>query len=164
MITGAYDDWKNKKSIEDIMVTIFSAWGQIYMHTSVVLYALVMYASVSICDLTLQQIKNVKHRNDVIPVRECYKLLKMWKMRQELIYKTVEEINECFDYTLLLSIFYLFIAFVNEFFYIFSYIMDGDYSVSEQLIDASYVTIYVLTLSLVCFPADFLSSKVTSWY
>ena len=42
VITGAYDDWLYGKSIEDVIVTIFSAWAQIYMHTSVILYALVI--------------------------------------------------------------------------------------------------------------------------
>ena len=144
-------------------MNFFSSAMYIYPCTSLVLYAVLTYASASICNLTIQQMSRLKDKKEEISDRECLNHLQTWKVRQELLNQTVEAINDCFGFTLLIASYSLSISIVNTTFYIFCGFMD-DYSNSQMFPYFSFITNFCLILALISFPADYLASAVSRFF
>ena len=74
----------------------------IYPQISIVLYGVVTYATARICNLTYQEMSSLKDQIENISDLEVFNCLQKWKIRQELVNQTVDAINDCFGFTLLL--------------------------------------------------------------
>ena len=143
----------------DNFIPALSIILQIYPYTSLVLYAVITYAAGRICNFTNHQMKHLKDQNEELSQLEYNNHLEKWNMRQILVNQIVASTNDCFGFILLLSTYYLFITWVNFTFFIFTEIMDS-FFISKIMFYFYVMLNYIIALSLICFPADYLASEV----
>ena len=144
-----YDAWLNDYHLQRLVIESFSELMYIYPYASLVLYAVVTYASASICNLTNNQMRRLKDQNEKISHRECSNHLEKWKQRQELLNQTVEAINNCFGWTLLLTTYCFSISIVSTSFFIFTAVIGQP--LSQVLNMCGSILNYTITLAIICF-------------
>ena len=115
---------------------------QIYHTTVLVLFSLTSYATASVFNKIHKEIESSPIRVSCVNF-DC--LIK-WKHFHLLTCDTVDAINNCFGWSLCLSTPFLFIAIINEAFYIF-----GE-RVEMNLYEISFLLTYAIQISLICIP------------
>ena len=127
---------------------------QIYLLASLVLFAVISYTYTSVLKSFQQEVQVWNDNKVEISVLESCNLLKLWKRRLDLIWKTMESLDNCFTWTLLLCVSYLFTSFVTQSFYLFRGVMYDNDSVSKIMVDGCFLTFLIIDLSIICFPVD----------
>ena len=160
MFTVAINGWQYDYDCTRIIINFVGEAMCIYPLSSLVLYAVITYASAEISSLKNEEIRRLKDKKEKISQLECENYLQTWKVQQELVNQTVELINDCFGSTLLIATYSLSTSIVNTTFYIFCGFMDGD-STSIILPYFSFFINFFITLALISFPADYLAFAVS---
>lgn len=144
----------NSYPISEKLILSLALFLQIYLMASLVLFAVISYMSTSVLKSFHQEVQVWNDVNvDRISLLESSDLLEMWKRRVQLIWKTLEALDNCFSWTLFLSVSFLCISFVAQSFDLYLCVMNND-SALKIVIDASYLAFLIIELSLICIPVD----------
>lgn len=143
------------RSTNRIAISLMSTAVQIYPITAIVLCNITCYISAEIFDSIHNELNSVCKSTNTETVQTInYFQLKMLTRRYLLGCDTVDAINDCFGWTLLSSSCFIFVALINQSFNVFA--------VNERItpVAISFLVSNVITLILVCFPANRIQSKV----
>jgi hypothetical protein len=137
-----------------IFISFMSTVSIIYPLTALVVFSIHCYVS----SLLFESVQSEIHRNEIQLMngrdQDVRLLILAFKQRHILACKTVDSINHCFGWILLLSITFFYLAVINSSFYLFG--LDNIISMP----DVAFTTFTVIHLICVCFTADRVQIKV----
>ena len=139
-----------RSSARRIGMSLLSALSTIYPMTTLFLFVLLCYAS----SFTFQFIQTEMKRRQS-PVND-HEMLLMYKRLHIISCGTVDAVNNCFGFTLLLSTAFFFLTTINVTFYIFG----RDNAITTP--DIIFGSTALFHLSILCFSADYVRNKVIS--
>lgn len=133
----------------------------VYILTPLILFSTIIYACSEIFHLNYQQIKQCNSENLVLQIsdHQMSRLLFNWKKRHQWGCVTLSAINDCFGWILLLYTCFFCLAFIYLTFFIYHNNVT-DFSLFLTCMDSAFILSYIIQLSLMCLPVDYLSSKV----
>ena len=137
-----------------IFISVMSTVSIIYPLTAIVVFVIHCYVS----SLLFESVQSEIHRNQILLMsgrdQDVRHLMSTFKQRHILACGTVDGINHCFGWILLLSTTFFFVSVINSSFYLFG--LDNIISVP----DVAFTTFTVTHLICVCFTADRVQIKV----
>ena len=140
-----------ERPYKHMMLNLFSTFSQIYPITAVALFVVASYASSRAyqliqmnLNLLRKQETNDKHFIRLLALKNYY----------ALVCETVDDINDCFGWILIVSMPFHFVAFVTASFYLFSN-QDG-----LSFMSITYFSMHVFHLLILCCVADLVRDKV----
>ena len=149
-VVSGYSD-----AIMKILILSLALVMQIYSFSSLVLFAVISYTCTSVLKSFQQEVQVWNSKNVKISDLGSSNLLKLWKRRLQLIWKMLECINNCFTWTFLLSLCFLFTSFVTQSFYCYRGVMSTNhYDGSKFIVDGGFFSFLIIQLSLICIPVD----------
>ena len=134
--------------------SFMSTISTIYPLTAIVLFFIHCLVSSLLFESLLSEIKRAEIMLMNGRDQEVRQLLDTFKHRHILACDTVDGINHCFAWTLLLSVIFFFVAVINSSFYLFG--LDN----IVTLPDAAFTAFAVAHLTLLCLMADRIETKV----
>jgi len=153
----AYTHWiGGTLTLTKIAVIFLKDAMNIYILTPLPLFCAITYACAGIFELNIQQLKlSYSREGDMQPP---YSQIQ-WKTIHQWGCETVSAINSCFGLVLLLLSCFFFITFINMTFFIYQNNLNEFTSFGTWL-DSSFIACYIMQLSFMCFPIDYLRAKV----
>ena len=128
-----------------------------FITLSLVLFAICCYATAASFDLIKQEISRLNLIKMSPPV--ALNRLRKLKRCHALVCDTVDEIDDCFGPTLLLSISYFLIRFINSFVRQFSDCFFPGFDLQTAISLTTFIELFYW-LSLICVPVNHLRFKV----
>ena len=148
--------WIGQTNILQILVIGIAHGMHIYIITSVFLFCIVTYTCASAFHSVYKHIRNFNNEPSESSLISTDQL-QMWKLRIQLISRTVSAINYCFGWVLLITFCLLFISFICTTFWI---VNSAFSSTSKSMVDCSFLAHNIIMLSMICFPVDHLRFNV----
>ena len=145
------------ETVIDIVLDYLLGWVNFYPILSLVLFAVCCFASAS----SLNSIQQEMNRMSSIKMSPSLALnyLRKWKRCHAMVRSTVTAIDYCFGPSLFLSVPLILIKFINLFVKEFSECLCFKLDILSIAHYSAFVE-FLLALSLVCFPIDYLRFKV----
>ena len=134
----------------------------VYVTAALLLFCIVTYVCASIVSSIYKRagVFNDERVKLLIPIKNCNQL-KLWKRWYQLSCQSVASINFCFGWTLLFSLCFIFVGFINSTFWMFNSNLYLRFSeTSKIVVDLIFFIYTVILLTIICFPVDHLRSQV----
>ena len=131
----------------------------IYVTATLLLFCTVTYTCASIVNSICKRASDFNdERVKLFIPTSCNQLCKRW---HQLSCQSVAAIDFCFGWTLLFSLCFVFVGFINSTFWMFK---NGFYlrfsETSKIVADLTFIIYIVVLLTIICFPVDHLRSQV----
>lgn len=153
--------WIGKTRFLQIVVIGIAQLMHIYIISSIFLFCIVTYTCASAFHSICEHVRNFNNEKSESSIANCDHQLQMWKRWIQLNSRTVSAINLCFGWNLLMSFCLLYISSICTTFWIVNSTMNGTFSlISKAMVDCSFLADNIIILSMICYPVDFLRSKV----
>jgi hypothetical protein len=152
LITNIHHHAKYGSSLTILFCSLLSVYSQIYLVTAIILFAVSSYAS-SMAYLSIRL--DLNHLKNKTTDGNYYNCLLSLKRRHVIVCETVDHINNCFGYFLGVTLSFHYAAIVTVSFYLF-----GNEKEPATILEIVFATTQICNLSLICYPADLIRSKV----
>ena len=131
----------------------------IYVTATLLLFCTVTYTCASIVNSICKRASDFNdERVKLFIPTSCNQLCKRW---HQLSCQSVAAIDFCFGWTLLFSLCFVFVGFINSTFWMFNSNLYLKFSeTSKIVVDLIFFFYTIILLTIICFPVDHLRSQV----